>query len=169
MTHSESVDASICRSHTAMPTYDMIKQIKLYFLTLDLMFLFNSMFGFGSACAIVYALNVHDKYKTVCHLVQFFSSLFSHFRTSIFVHAHALFGSAQLNFISIPLLNFLFFRFIYYDIIKYMYHVRTVTNAFYTYRKNKYRQILKHRVFILHTVHTQRFARNPFYRPFFMT
>lgn len=110
MTHSESVDASICRSHTAILTYDRIKQIKLYFLTLDLMFLFNSMFGFGSACAIVYALNVHDKYKTVCHLVQFFSSLFSHFRTSIFVHAHALrLGSAQFHFNST--VNFLVFPF----------------------------------------------------------
>lgn len=104
MTHSESVDASICRSHTAMPTYDMIKQIKLYFLTLDLMFLFNSMFGFGSACAIVYALNVHDKYKTVCHLVQFFQNFHLRTRTRT-----VRLGSAQFHFNST--VDFLVFPF----------------------------------------------------------
>lgn len=139
------------------------------------MFIFNFMFvdlSFAFGCAGMYALNVHDKYKTVCHLVHFFTYLFSFSSPSFPFHIStqcALFGLAQFHLNSTVDFLVLFLLF-----IMILLNACTATNV---RRKNKYRQNLFfihfetfgfHFAYMYGAVYTT-LCRNHFIGRFFMT
>lgn len=136
MTLSEFVDASICRSHTVLLHKTKKKLNKLYFLTLDLMFIFNLISVIFLLCvrACVCAWQVQNCLSFCSYMFScfFFIHLFTLFHFDLnsacpfhihqlHINAHTLFRAYCVRLGSISFQFYSWFSFyLLYDVIKYI-------------------------------------------------